>query len=155
MTTTRGVLISVLLLLETFAPRAFSSEPELPSAKPGQITYVDFWASWCAPCAESFPWLNRMQEKFGSRGLQVVGVGVDTDDSMSSRFLQAHPARFPVVRDAEGRLAERLGVEGMPYSIIVDADGTVLHRHAGFVADRAGEYERAIEAALAARGMQK
>ena len=43
----------------------------------GKVVYVDFWASWCGPCRQSFPWMNEMQAKYGARGLQIVGVNVD------------------------------------------------------------------------------
>lgn len=116
----------------------------------GTVTYVDFWASWCAPCAESFPWLNQMQARYGAQGLRIVGVGLDNAPVKGDRFLKMHPPGFAIVRDPEGRLAERYGVEGMPYSVLLDAQGRVIHRHVGFRADARAQYEHAIQAALAA-----
>lgn len=118
----------------------------------GGVTYVDFWASWCAPCAESFPWLNEMQARYGKQGLRVVGVGLDTQVAKGDRFLKAHPAQFTTARDPEGKLAEQYGVEGMPYAVLIDAEGHVLHRHVGFRAGDAADYEQAIQQALRAGG---
>lgn len=151
----RTLLLTASLLLTSAASLAMAAEPELPAAKDGEITYVDFWASWCTPCAQSFPWLNQLQTKYGARGLRVIGVGVDTDEKKAARFLTAHPAQFTIVHDPAGRLAERFEVQGMPYSLILDADETVLHRHVGFEPGRIAEYEKSIEAALAAKGEQQ
>ncbi len=117
----------------------------------GGVTYVDFWASWCTPCAESFPWLNTMHTRYAQQGLRIVGVGVDTTAAKGDRFLKAHPAQFSILRDPEGRLAEHFKAEGMPYSVLLDAEGRVIHRHTGYRAGEAAEYEKAIQAALAAQ----
>lgn len=142
-------LTAALLGLSTLAA-AHAAEP--PSLQPyqGQVTYVDFWASWCGPCAESFPWLNLIQARYAAQGLKVVGVGLDTSDAKADRFLKSHLAQFPIVRDPEGQLAERYAVEGMPYSVLIDAQGKVIHRHSGFHNDQTAEYEAAIQQALAA-----
>lgn len=141
--------LAAVLLLPTLAVAA---PDDLLRPHRGAVTYVDFWASWCTPCAQSFPWLNAMQAKYGPRGLRVVGVGVDTDASKHDRFLQRHPAQFAIVRDPQGAVAEHYGVQGMPYSLLLDANGKVLHRHVGYRVDEANEYEQAIAAALAAQG---
>ncbi|WP_206675483.1 TlpA family protein disulfide reductase [Solimonas terrae] len=131
--------------------RAAGTAPSLDAYR-GHVTYVDFWASWCGPCAESFPWLNAMQAKYGARGLHVVGVGVDTQSASADRFLRAHAPQFPIVRDPDGALAEQYAIEGMPYAVLLDADGHVLSRHSGFRAGQTDEYEHAIQDALSPRG---
>ena len=142
-----------LLLLASLASSASAASPGAVTAalEPhlGQLTYVDFWASWCTPCAQSFPWLNELQARYAAQGLRVVGVGLDTEPAKGDRFLLRHPARFAIVRDPAGRLAEHFGVAGMPYSVLLDADGRVIHRHVGFKSAQISEYERAIQAALA------
>jgi thiol-disulfide isomerase/thioredoxin len=118
----------------------------------GHVTYVDFWASWCGPCAESFPWLNAMHDKYAAQGLRIVGVGVDTEAGNADRFLLRHPARFDVTADPGGTLAETYGVENMPYAVLLDAEGKVLYRHSGFRAADTADYEQHIRSALAAEG---
>lgn len=157
MTRSRVPLVSVLVtLLFGFSPLLRASDvPDAIAALRGTVTYVDFWAGWCAPCAESFPWLNRMQAKYGAQGLRVVGVGLDAETSKGDRFLKAHPPAFAIVRDPVGALAERYGVEGMPYSLLLDEQGRVIHRHVGYRSDETADYEKAIQAALAANGAHK
>lgn len=140
-----------IIALAFFAVTATAADtpPEL-SAYDGRIVYLDFWASWCGPCAESFPWLNEMQAKYG-RSLAIVGVDVDTDARAADAFLAKHPAAFDIVRDPKGALPERYTIEGMPSAVILDASGRVLHRHSGFRRADASEYEAAIRAALSGK----
>jgi len=103
----------------------------------GKVVYVDFWASWCAPCRRSFPWMDEMQRQFGPDGLVIIAVNVDQDRADARQFLQQYSPSFAVRFDPEGALAERFKVAGMPTSFLIDRDGRVSLRHAGFrVADR-------------------
>ena len=143
------LMTAVLMLLSGMSAAAADS-PTLPpalAAYSGKLVYVDFWASWCGPCAQSFPWLNQVQEKYGA-ALAVVGVNVDTDGKAADGFLAKHPARFDIVRDPDGRLAELYQIEGMPSSVLIGPDGRVLHQHSGFRTQQVAEYEAAIRAAL-------
>jgi len=110
----------------------------------GKLVYVDFWASWCGPCRQSFPWMNEMQGKYGAKGLQIVGINLDAKRADADQFLAQVPARFTVGYDAKGNSARQFGVKGMPTSVLVGPDGKVLAVHQGFKdADRA-----ALEAKL-------
>ena len=144
----RLLAAAVLGLAPLVAVAADAPPPAPLAAYSGKVVYVDFWASWCGPCAESFPWLNQMQAKYGS-DLAIVGVNVDTDAKAADRFLTQHPARFDILRDPAGALPEHYKIEGMPSSVILDANGRVLHQHSGFRSAKAEEYEAAIRAALA------
>lgn len=114
----------------------------------GKVVYVDFWASWCGPCRQSFPWMNEMQAKYGARGLQVVGVNLDAKTDDARRFLAETPARFTIAFDPAGATPRAYGIKGMPSSVLIGPDGKVVYEHAGFKeADRA-ELEQAIQKAL-------
>lgn len=145
-----SALLATALLLH-LAPVRADAVPTPLAAHLGPVTYVDFWASWCAPCAESFPWLNRMHTRYAVQGLRVVGVGLDAEPGKGDRFLKSHPPAFAIVRDPEGALAEHYGVEGMPYAVLLDAQGRVIYRHTGFRRADEQEYEQHIQAALAAQ----
>jgi thiol-disulfide isomerase/thioredoxin len=117
----------------------------------GKLVYVDFWASWCAPCKRSFPWMAEMQRKYGERGFVVVAVNVDKQRADAERFLKATPAAFTVVFDDSGRTPQAWQVKGMPSSYLVDPAGKVLLAESGFHDERKDAVEARIRAALPAR----
>ena len=98
----------------------------------GKVVYLDFWASWCGPCAQSFPWMDGMQQQFGNDGFLVIAVNVDRNRSDADAFLSKHPVDFQIVYDAAGKYAEQLGVHNMPTSFLIDRNGKVRMQHAGF-----------------------
>jgi cytochrome c biogenesis protein CcmG/thiol:disulfide interchange protein DsbE len=98
----------------------------------GRIVYLDFWASWCAPCRLSFPWMNAMQARHGAQGLQVIAVNLDAKPEAARRFLAETQAAFAVAFDPAGDTARRYAIRAMPTSLLIDADGRVLATHAGF-----------------------
>lgn len=114
----------------------------------GKLVYLDFWASWCAPCKRSFPWMNQLQKTYGPQGLQIITINLDTkrDDALS--FLQSTPGEFLIAYDAAGTSAQAYAIKGMPSSFLIDRHGNVLHRHAGYNAKIALAVEAEIKAAL-------
>lgn len=161
-----GKNLSLLLLLGTVALASPASadgddtaaaQPSAPQgaaaldldALHGKVVYLDFWASWCAPCVKSLPWLTRLQDRLGEKGLVVVGVNLDRDRKAADAFLKKHPASFRVVYDPEGELAKRWDIEVMPSSFVLDRDGKVRSDHQGFRDGDAARIETEIEALLA------
>jgi len=114
----------------------------------GKVVYVDFWASWCAPCRRSFPWMNGLLERHGGEGLVIVGVNVDKRRADADRFLRDVPASFSVVFDAQGVTPTAFDVKGMPSSYLVDRHGVVAMVEEGFHDDRRADIESRIRALL-------
>jgi thiol-disulfide isomerase/thioredoxin len=119
------------------------------SALSGKVVYLDFWASWCGPCKQSFPWMNALQARFGPQGLQVVAVNVDAQAADAKQFLASNPAHFEVAFDASGDTPRRYAIKGMPTSVLIAPDGKVIWVHAGFRAEDRAELESQIAQALA------
>jgi len=118
----------------------------------GQVVLLDFWASWCGPCRQSFPWLGQLQARHGARGLQVIGINVDRQRSAAERFLVQVPAAFTLAFDPAGDVAQRYAVQGMPTSVLVGADGRVLLQHTGFRDEDRATLEAAVVDALRRAG---
>lgn len=114
----------------------------------GKVVYVDFWASWCAPCRQSFPWMNAMQRQFGKDGFTVVAVNMDQVRAEADTFLKSYPAEFTVRFDPEGQLAQKFKVRGMPTSVLIDREGKTLLVHEGFRSKDPAALEAAIRNAL-------
>jgi thiol-disulfide isomerase/thioredoxin len=109
-------------------------EGKLPDTK-GKVVLVDFWASWCVPCAKSFPLMEELHQQFKGRGLVVVAVSVDEKASDMDKFLKKYPVSFAVARDAAQKLVAIANVEAMPTSFLLDREGRVRFVHNGFHGD--------------------
>jgi len=116
------------------------------TAYKGSVVYLDFWASWCGPCKESFPWLNEVARKYPQ--LKVVAINLDKNRSDADEFLKKYPATFEVLFDGPAKSAEKYKVKGMPYSIIFDKDGREVHSHIGFSKEKAKDYLLKIKVLL-------
>ena len=114
----------------------------------GKVVYVDFWASWCTPCRKSFPWMNDMQKRYKSKGLQVIGINLDQERDLAEKFLSANPAQFVVAFDPDGKSAEAYNVKGMPSSYIIDRQGNIVKTHIGFRESEVKEMELELAKAL-------
>lgn len=152
----RFMLLAALAFL---APTALASDEPLDLERfKGKVVVIDFWASWCAPCRQSFPWLNEMQAKYRDRGLVVIGVNVDHERAEADRFLERTPADFRIVYDPDGSIAARYQVPGMPSSYVIGRDGQQAGVHIGFRnglrEQREAELERLLSNGAAARTQQ-
>lgn len=107
----------------------------------GKVVVVDFWATWCEPCKNSFPAYQRLSEKHAEH-LVVVGVSVDDTPEGIENFARETGARFPLVWDEAQRVAQSFKPPAMPTSFIIDPQGIVRFVHAGY---ESGD-DRAIEA---------
>jgi peroxiredoxin len=114
----------------------------------GSVLWVDFWASWCGQCAESFPFLDDMHAQLAGRGLRVIAVNLDEERDRASDFVSRHRVAFAQLADPDARCARLFGVQAMPAAYLVDRRGIVRHVHSGFRAGEADDLRRRVEALL-------
>ncbi len=98
----------------------------------GRVLVLNVWATWCGPCREEMPSLQRLSERFPPERLAVVGLTVDEDTHLAREFLLKYAIRFPSASDPAGAVAEGLlGVTAYPDTFIVGPDGTLVERVTG------------------------
>jgi len=158
------ILSQFCSLLSTFGPSVLAASTISPAplwALPGldgqavtldqfagKVVYLDFWASWCGPCRQSFPWLNEMQSRYEKQGLAVIGVNLDKKRQAAEKFLLNQPAQFRVLLDPVGATARSYGVNAMPSSFLIGRQGQVAFKNSGFVPSDKPQIEARIRQAL-------
>jgi len=147
-----GAVLAVVLAL-ALAGCGSSGEPDLPRPAPalagadldgvhrdlaeleGSVVLVAAWASWCGPCWDEAPVLDRAQERWGADGLEVLGLNVRDVPRAAENFVARTGARFPSVVDPDGTVSVDWGVWGMPHHFLVDRTGAVVAHRAGPVTE--------------------
>jgi len=114
----------------------------------GNVVYVDFWASWCIPCRQSFPWLNNLQAQYQRQGLTIISINLDHSRVLADEFLKEIKANFPVIYDPKGLIARKYKLKGMPSSFIIDRTGKIVSAHVGFNQTKQLAYETELQALL-------
>jgi thiol-disulfide isomerase/thioredoxin len=117
----------------------------------GKVIYLDFWASWCGPCRESFPYMNDLQKRYGPSGLAIVAVNLDDTRKLGEDFMKPYNPSFTIGFDGSGGyVAKYFGVTGLPATVLIGGDGRVIEQHRGFRSEDKPEIEARIQSALAA-----
>lgn len=101
----------------------------------GKLVLLNFWASWCAPCREEMPLLDRTQQRLAANGLQVIGIAVDSADATRA-FLADFPVAYPILvddPDSGGDVSTRFGDNRgvLPYTVLIGRDGRILAQRFG------------------------
>jgi peroxiredoxin len=115
----------------------------------GKVLYIDFWASWCVPCAKSFPFFNQLHTDLAGRGLQILAVNLDENPGDAQDFLAKLPVNFMVAADNDKQCANAFTVTAMPSSYLIDRKGVVRHVHLGFRPGEAEELQALLMTLLA------
>ena len=97
----------------------------------GKLVVLNFWATWCPPCVEETPALNRLQKYIESRNALVLGVSVDEDPDAYARFLKDEGVIFPTFREPTRRVALDYGTPVFPDTYVIDRHGKILRKFYG------------------------
>jgi len=158
------IVAALLLVAATAPPATFAKPPKAATLAPaprftlpgragtvdldslrGKLVLVDFWASWCGPCQQSFPWMAEMYRRYAEKGFTIVAVNLDKERGLADEFLAKHLVPFPVAYDPSGKTAKSYKVWGMPTSYLVSPKGEILSTHMGFDAKNTAAFEAAIQ----------
>ncbi len=118
----------------------------------GSVVVVDFWASWCGPCRQALPALDRLAEHGAPRGLVVVGVSIDETQDDAAAFASSLGLTFPVVHDGDHSIAKAWAPEKMPTTFVVDREGRIAATFAGVRPGQDDAVAATVERLLAAPG---
>lgn len=126
----------------------YSLEGTLPPLT-GKVVLVDFFASWCGPCQESFPAMEKLHLKYGSQGFVIVAINLDKKPEDMRAFLKQHAVTFATVRDGSFKLVTDIKIPTMPSSFMLDKTGKVFAVHRGFEGGKTEkQYAEEIETLL-------
>lgn len=97
----------------------------------GSVVVLDFWAGWCAECKRSVPQVARLAKKFQREGLVVVGVNAGDERAVAARYAAELGIDYPIALDPELELSDKLGGGRLPLLVVIDRDGSIVHRAKG------------------------
>ncbi|KZX76467.1 hypothetical protein A3715_05210 [Oleiphilus sp. HI0009] len=150
-------LIFILLLLISSISRAdFVAAPDFHlkelandtmhrlSDYRGTVIYLDFWASWCGPCRQSLPALDRLQKEFSPDDFQVIAINLDEDSAEALGFLADYPVDYTVLTEKTGKTQRAYHLVGLPSSFLIDQRGEVIGSFQGFKPDHIPKVKRAV-----------
>jgi thiol-disulfide isomerase/thioredoxin len=112
----------------------------------GQVVMINFWASWCGPCREEMPVLEKLYAKYKPMGFTMIGVNVEPDSKLAAEWLKATPVTFPILFDTKSEVSKLYQVSSMPSTVIVDRKGNLRWMHRGYKAGAENEYLDQIRA---------
>ena len=110
----------------------------------GQVVLVNFWASWCGPCRQEMPHLNRLYDKYKSSGFTLLGVNIDDDPRTAASTAARMGLKFPVLLDADKTVSKLYDLGSMPATVLIDRDGRVRYLHRGYREGLEEAYDKQI-----------
>jgi peroxiredoxin len=110
----------------------------------GRVVLVNFWATWCGPCKQEMPHLDRLYDKYRSAGFVLLGVNVDDDPRQAAAVAARLGLHFPVLFDADKTVSKLYDLQSMPATVLIDRDGRVRYLHRGYREGLEEAYDRQI-----------
>jgi thiol-disulfide isomerase/thioredoxin len=114
----------------------------------GKVVFLNFWATWCGPCRQEMPSMERLYQRLKGKGLEIVAVNLHEDKATVQKFIDEYKLTFPVLLDKNGRVGSTYGTRSIPTTYIIDRKGFVV---AGTIGTRewdSDEYVRFFERLL-------
>jgi peroxiredoxin len=114
----------------------------------GQVVLVNFWASWCSPCRQELPLLNKIYTQYRAAGFALLAVSVDDERKNADAMLKQLALKFPTLFDGDKNVAKLYGVDTMPATLLIDRDGRVRYVHRGYYSGYERKYEQQVRELL-------
>lgn len=117
----------------------------------GKVVYLDFWASWCGPCRQSFPFLEQLQQQYQKDGFEVVSINLDENTQAAKGFLEQFSTHFHHAKGFGSDISEKYAISAMPTAYFIDIDGRIRLIHKGFNPNHKNFIKAVLEKLLAER----
>jgi peroxiredoxin len=114
----------------------------------GRVVMVNFWATWCGPCRQEMPQLDRLYQKYHAAGFVLMGVNVDDDQRKAAEVAGKLGVTFPVLLDTDKTVSKLYDLSTMPSTVIIDREGKVRYVHRGYLSGYEDNYEKQIRELL-------
>ena len=124
------------------------------SALRGKVVFLNLWATWCPPCREEMPSMERLYQQFRGRDFAMLAVAADEEKRAVETFVRDHQLSFPVLFDPDRQVGDAYGVWGYPETFLIDRSGTIVEHVVGPRAWDSAAQIAAIEGLLAAAPAQ-
>ena len=111
----------------------------------GQVVLLNFWASWCGPCRQEMPLLEKLQQRYSALGFTVLGVNVEEDPSKAKTLLKDIPVSFPILFDTQNTVSKQYQVLAMPSTVMIDRNGNMRYLHKGYKPGDEAQYKKWIK----------
>jgi thiol-disulfide isomerase/thioredoxin len=106
---------------------------------------LNFWASWCGPCRQEMPLLEKLQQRYSALGFTVLGVNVEEDSSKAKTLLKDVPVSFPILFDTQNTVSKQYKVSAMPSTVMIDRDGNMRYLHKGYKPGDEAQYKKWVK----------
>jgi peroxiredoxin len=110
----------------------------------GQVVLVNFWATWCGPCRQEMPHLNRLYDKYHASGFVMLGVNIDDEPEKAIGVANKLGLHFPVLLDSDKKVSKLYDLSTMPSTVVIDRDGKVRYVHRGYRDGYEDNYDKQI-----------
>jgi thiol-disulfide isomerase/thioredoxin len=123
-------------------------EIELSALKGKNVVLLDFWATWCGPCRQVMPALDRVSKDYASKGVRYLAVNLREEPAKINAYLKQAGLKLEVPLDKDGKVAASYAVRGIPTMVIVDKEGIVREVHVGASPNLEVELRKALDEIL-------
>jgi len=145
---TATALPAVGVVAPDFALKSDSGRNVRLSELRGQVVLVNFWASWCSPCRQELPLLNKIFTRYRAAGFTLLAISVDDDRKNAEAMLKRLELQFPTLFDGNKNVVKLYGVDTMPATLVIDRDGRVRYLHRGYYDGYERKYEQQVRELL-------
>lgn len=114
----------------------------------GQVVLLNFWASWCGPCRQEMPILDRLHQRYEDTGFAVLGVNVEGETAPAQKIVDKTNVTFPVLIDEGQSVSELYSLEAMPSTVVIDRDGVVRYYHRGYKPGDEAKYVEVVKSLI-------